>query len=103
MSENAAAWIDLLVKFSKRDIVKIDRVPNFKYGKVHERTKRLIARLINDEQFLMSADFSVVNKLGEGSDVDFSEVNDLNGIYFDYDENDNLWKMVCVNPYVKFE
>lgn len=103
VSENAAAWIDLLVKFSKRDIVKIDRVPNFKYGKVHERTKRLIARLINDEQFLMSADFSVVNKLGEGSDVDFSEVNDLNGIYFDYDENDNLWKMVCVNPYVKFE
>ena len=103
VSENAAAWIDLLVKFSKRDIVKINRVPNFKYGKVYERTKRLIARLINDEQFLMSADFSVVNKLGEGSDVDFSEVNDLNGIYFDYDENDNLWKMICVNPYVKFE
>ncbi|MDD3062970.1 MAG: DEAD/DEAH box helicase [Massilibacteroides sp.] len=103
VSENAAAWIDLLVKFSKRDILKIKRVPNFRYGKVHERTNRLIARLINDEQYLLSPDYSVANKLGEGSDIDFSEVNDLNGIYFDFNEDDKLWKMTCVNPYVKFE
>ena len=103
MSENAASWIDLLVKFSKREIIKIERVPNFKYGKVHKRTKRLIARLINDEQFLLSTDFSVINKIGEDSNVDFSNVNDLNGIYFDYDEKDNLWKMKCINPYIKFE
>lgn len=102
VSENAAAWIDLLVKFSKRDIVTIERIPNFKYGKVHERAKRLIARLIDNEQYLLSPNFSVTNKIGK-SDIDFSEVNNLNGIYFDYDENDNLWKMVCVNPYVKFE
>ncbi|MCW1734597.1 DEAD/DEAH box helicase [Anaerorudis cellulosivorans] len=103
VSENAASWIDLLVKFSKREIIKIERVPNFKYGKVHKRTKRLIARLINDEQFLLSTDFSVINKIGEDSNVDFSNVNDLNGIYFDYDEKDNLWKMKCINPYIKFE
>lgn len=103
VSENAASWIELLVRFSKREFIKIKRVPNFKYGKVHERTQKLMARLINDEQYLLSPDFSVVNKLGEDSDVDFSEVNDLNGIYFDYNENDNLWKMICINPYVKFE
>ena len=102
VSENAAAWIDLLVKFSKRDIVTIERIPNFKYGKVHERAKSLISRLIDGEQYLLSPDFSVINKIGK-SDIDFSEVNNLNGIYFDYDEKDELWKMLCVNPYVKFE
>ncbi len=103
VSENAASWIDLLVRFSKREFVKIKKVPNFTYGKVHERTNRLIARLIDDEQYLLSPDYSVANKLGEGSDIDFSEVNDLNGIYFDFNEDDKLWKMTCVNPYIKFE
>lgn len=102
VSENAASWIDLLVRFSKRDFVKIKKVPNFTYGQVHEQTKRLIARLINNEQYLLSSDFSVINKIGKGSKIDFSEVNKLNGIYFDYDEDDNLWKMTCVNPYVEF-
>ena len=78
-------------------------MPNFTCGKVHEQTKRLIARLINNEQYLLSLDFVVVNKIKENSDIDFSKVNDLNGIYFDYNENDNLWEMTCVNPYIKFE
>ena len=103
VSENAASWIELLVKFSKREFFKIKKVSNFTYGKVHEQTKRLIARLINNEQYLLSLDFSVINKIGKDSNVDFSEVNDLNGIYFDYDVNDNVWKMTCVNPYVQFE
>ena len=102
VSGNAASWIELLVRFSKREFSKIKKVPNFTYGKVHERTKRLIARLINNEQYLLSPDFSVANKIGDGSDIDFSEVNDLSGIYFDYDEKDKLWKMTCMNPYVRF-
>ena len=93
----------LLVKFSKREFFKIKKVPNFTYAKVHEQTKRLIARLINNEQYLLSLDFVVVNKIKENSDIDFSEVNDLNGIYFDFNENDELWEMTCVNPYIKFE
>ena len=103
VSENAASWIDLLVRLSKREYVKINKVSNFTYGKVHERTKRLIARLINNEQYLLSPDFSVTNKIGDGPEIDFSEVNDLNGIYFDYDAKDKLWKMKCINPYVRFE
>jgi hypothetical protein len=103
VSDNAAAWIDLLVNFSKRDVVKIKRVPNFRYGKVHEQTKRLIARWINDEQYLLSADFRIINKIGKDSNVNFSEVNNLNGVFFDYDEEKELWKMRCLNPYVHIE
>ena len=98
VSENAALWIDLLVRFSKRKFIKIKKVPNFRYGKVHKRTKRLMARIINDKQYLVSPNFSVINEIGE-SDIDFSKVSNINGIYFDYDK---LWKITCMNPYVVF-
>lgn len=70
-------------------------------GKVHKRTKRLMARIINDKQYLVSPNFSVINEIGE-SDIDFSKVSNINGIYFDYDEDDKLWKITCMNPYVVF-
>ena len=28
--------------------------------------------------------------------------SNINGIYFDYDEDDKLWKITCMNPYVVF-
>jgi len=102
VSEIAASWIDLLVRFSKREFHKIKKVPNFTFGNVHQNTKRLIARLINEEQYLFSPDFNVIEKISEDSNIDFSEVNKLNGIYFDYVEAEEVWKMNCINPYVKF-
>ena len=59
------------------------------------------ARIINDKQYLVSPNFSVINEIGE-SDIDFSKVSNINGIYFDYDEDDKLWKITCMNPYVVF-
>lgn len=102
VSEIAASWIDLLVRFSKKEFQKIKKVPNFTFGNVHQNTKRLIARLINEEQYLFSPDFNVIEKISEDSNIDFSEVNKLNGIYFDYVEEEEVWKMNCKNPYVKF-
>ncbi len=101
VSETASSWIDLLVRFSKREQLKIIRVSNFTFGDVHKKTHRLIARLINGEQYLFSPDFSVIQQ--DSGDIDFTEVNKINGIYFDYDVNDKVWKMNCTNPYVKFD
>ena len=83
VSENAALWIDLLVRFSKRKFIKIKKVPNFRYGKVHKRTKRLMARIINDKQYLVSPNFSVINEIGE-SDIDFSKVSNICLLYTSY-------------------
>ncbi len=101
VSELASSWIDLLVKFSKREQLKIAKVPNFTFGDVHKKTHRLIARLINGKQYLFSPDFSVIEE--DGGSIDFTEVNKINGIYFDYDERDEVWKMNCTNPYIKFD
>ncbi len=103
VSEIAASWIDLLVRFSKREYQKIKKVPNFTFGDVHQNAKRLIARLINEEQYLLSPEFDVIKKISKDSDIDFSEVNKLNGVYFDYDMEEDVWKMTCVNPYIRFE
>ena len=102
VSETASSWIDLLIRFSKRELLKINKVPNFTFGNVHENTQRLIAKLINEDQYLFSPDFKVLEKISEDCEIDFSEVNKLNGIYFDYNENDKVWKMNCKNPYVRF-
>lgn len=101
VSELASSWINLLVKFSKREQLKITKVPNFTFGDVHEKTHRLIARLINGKQYLFSPDFNVIEE--DGSSIDFTEVNKINGIYFDYDKRDKVWKMNCTNPYIKFD
>tara|TARA_R110002050_G_C8950315_1_gene513282 strand:- start:290 stop:3646 length:3357 start_codon:yes stop_codon:yes gene_type:complete len=101
VSELASSWINLLVKFSKRELQKITSVPNFTFGDVHKKTHRLIARLINGKQYLFSPDFNVIEK--DGGSIDFTEVNKINGIYFDYDVNDKVWKMNCTNPYIKFD
>ena len=101
ISDIGASWIDLLVRFSKRESTKVKRISNFTFGDIHEKTQRLIARLINEEQYLMSTDFGVIEKISNTPDIDFSKVNELNGIYFDYDNEGKVWKMICVNPYIK--
>lgn len=100
ISDIGSSWIDLLVRFSKRESTKIKKISNFTFGNIHEKTQRLIARLINEEQYLMSTDFSVIEKILNTPDFDFSKFNELNGIYFDYDNEEKVWKMICVNPYI---
>jgi len=101
ISDIGSSWIDLLVRFSKRESTKVKRISNFTFGDIHEKTQRLIARLINEEQYLMSTDFCVIEKISNIPGIDFSKVNELNGIYFDYDNEGKVWKMICVNPYLK--
>lgn len=103
VSEVSSSWLDLLVKFSRKEGVKIKRISDFTFGKVHKQVDRLIARLINQEQYLLSTDFSYIQKITNTSDFDFSSVSELNGIYFDYDVVEEVWKMVSVNPYIKID
>ena len=37
------------------------------------------------------------------SEIDFSSVNNLIGVFFDYDEIDKIWKMNNLNPYLNFK
>ena len=102
LSNEAFEWIALLVKYSKREITSLKSIPDFTFNNKHKITNRLIAKEINGIQYLMSVDLTLIEDIS-GSEIDFSSANNINGVFFDYDENDNLWKMININPYVKFE
>lgn len=102
ISEGAFKWLVLLSKFSKREISILQTVHNFTFPDKHKITTRLLAKKINGIQYLASPDYKLIEDIS-ASDIDFSSVNDVNGVFFDYDESDGLWKMINLNPYLKFE
>jgi replicative superfamily II helicase len=102
LSSEAYQWIELLSKFSKRETIVLKPVSNFTFGDNHNLTSRLAAKKINGKQYLVSPDFKVIEAISE-SGIDFSSVNDVIGVYFDYDENDEVWKMISLNPYLTFK
>lgn len=102
VSDNSAEWLQLLSKFSKRETKLLKEIDDFTlYKEINEKTSRLIARKIDGRQFLISPDFSVMHD-DSGGDIDFSPINNINGVFFDYYPEDEVWKMVNTNPHIKF-
>lgn len=99
-SKETAEWIDLLVIFSGNKSLIIDQFPKFKFGDVHNETKVLVAKRISNKQYLVSPDLSFIKEIAK-SDIDFSPVNDISGIFFKYNEILESWEMVVENPYVE--
>ncbi|SFT71667.1 DEAD/DEAH box helicase [Algoriphagus locisalis] len=102
LSPEAHQWLVLLSKFSKRETTVLKPISNFTFGDQHNYTKRLVAKIINGKQYLISLDFKIIEDVSE-SDIDFSSVNDTIGVYFDFDEEDEVWKMTNLNPYLTFK
>ncbi|WP_412468755.1 DEAD/DEAH box helicase [Pedobacter sp. KLB.chiD] len=99
VSEATEEWLAILRKASTQDRLKIKRVSNFEFGKIHEKTDVLIAQIINGKKFLISPDVGFVYQ-GWGS-IDFMPAVNKSGIIFRYDESDNLWFMESLNPYIE--
>ena len=100
VSATCKEWIELLFHLTNTKVQTVDDISNFEFKGVHKFTETLIAKEINGKQHLVSPDFSYIKEI-KGSDIDFSSVNKVSGIFFQYDKEDNLWKMVIENPYVQ--
>ncbi len=100
VSENTASWIDLLTKFAVAKTTKIDIVDDFRLAGVSEKTKRLIAKKVNGQQYLLSPDLQYIQSVNH--DI-FNGINSLDGIYFDYNESKNTWEITNKNPYIKID
>lgn len=101
LGKEAAEWINLLLKYSKKEITILERIPSFTFAKAYEETNRLIAKKLHGKQYLMSPDCSYISEVSEGS-IDFTSVNDTNGVYFDYDNQNKVWKLINLNPNLTF-
>lgn len=102
VSETTSKWLVLLSKFSKRESITLKPIPNFTFGETHNYSNRLIAKEINGKQYLTSPDFKVIEDIST-STINFTPVNNVVGVFFDYDANDEVWKMTNLNPYLKFD
>lgn len=92
-------WIELLDKNKQSPVTYIDSI-SFKFGNVHEITELLLAKQINDKQYLLSPDFSFIQTITT-NEIDFGHVNKVNGIFFEYNVGQNQWNMVNHNPYLE--
>lgn len=92
-------WIELLFVMSRRKIQTIENIPYFGFGNAYEKTETLIAKEINGKQHLLSPDYSYIQEVS-GGEIDFASVNNVSGVFFHYDKEDMVWKMIVENPYL---
>lgn len=100
VTENTAHWLDLLSNTANRRKIKISKIPNFTFGKVHEQTRTLFAKKINGKLYLISPDYKFMQEMTE-DDIDFSEIANVPGIRLRYSTHRKEWRMKVINPYVE--
>jgi hypothetical protein len=100
VSPTSQEWVDLLFRMTTKKVQYIDNIPVFKFKDVHKQTEILIAKEINGKQYLLSPNYSFIQDVS-GCDIDFGMVNKATGVFFRYDKEDEIWKMVIENPYLR--
>lgn len=98
LSKHSCEWLDLLSSYTKREIQKINPI-FFKFGNIHEKSKTLMCRTIAGQQYLISPDYSVIEKIKK-TNVDFSNISNKEGVYFKYNRNKEYWELDIKNPYI---
>ena len=93
-------WIDLLSVFHEEKRLIKNLVSEFTITDIHNHTDTLIPQKINGEQYLISPDLKVVEKITK-SNIDFSSVSEVSGIFYKYDSEKKVWRIVNDNPYIK--
>lgn len=101
VSETCYEWIELLFNLTSIRVQTVEKIPDFRFEGVHNQTQILLAKEINGKQYLVSPDFSFTKEVN--TVIDFSSINKVPGAYFIYDYDDELWKMMIENPYIKIK
>ena len=100
VSDHCSEWIDMLNLIANTKIKVIRGITNFTYNIDTEITNVLIAKMIKGEQHLVSPDLSLANKI-DSPDIDFSEINELQGVFFKYQPKEGVWEMMIDNPHIR--
>lgn len=92
-------WIKLLSVFSAKKTKKINAIPNFRTTNFHQNANTMIVKQVSWEIYMMSPDLSVIEKI-DWTDNYFSEIYNVNWIYFIYNKNWGYWEMQNKNPHL---
>ena len=100
LSEHSLHWLDLLFASEKGDELSVTRVVNFTADIQSNHGDILLVKRIKDKLFLTSPNFEVAHDIS-GSVIDFSEVCDVPGIFFRFNQRRGEWQMKIDNPYIR--
>ncbi|MGJ1322492.1 DEAD/DEAH box helicase [Sphingobacterium faecium] len=92
-------WLELLSRYSSNAVTSIKRPEAFVFGKTHEKTKVLVAKIINGRKYLMNPDLTFIYE-GWG-DLDFHSLSNRPGVQFIYNAKRKDWVLDNDNPYLQ--
>lgn len=103
LSERGKAWVEILkAEHNIKQAYKISPISSFSIkGDKHGLTMFKV-RIIDGEKYFISLDLDTVIAM-KPSKIDFSQVEQLKGIYFKHDRESDKYKMRVLNPYINVE
>lgn len=101
VSDITKEWLEMLQRYSTKNISKITRIAPFTFPDVHMETRTLLAKQINGRKYLLSPDLSF--RYEGWGDIYFDDVADVPGISFVYNEITHHWDMINSDPYIIIE
>jgi len=99
VSPQTAEWIELMSKLNDAKKTSVPEITSFNFASGDKPSDILIAKEINGKQYLISPDLKVIKDVT--TDIDFSSINNIHGVYFEYNENENSYQMKSDNPHVR--
>jgi hypothetical protein len=103
ISDLAKEWMKTLTNETQLNLKTVVKLPNFYFKKsADEVPDILFCRKYKDHVYLCSDDMTYKRIVNDNNNLKFSEVADMPGVYFEK-ADENLWKMVNVNPYVEID
>lgn len=103
LSERGKAWVEILkAEHNIKQAYKISPISSFSIkGDKHGLTMFKV-RIIDGEKYFISLDLDTVIAM-KPSKIDFSQVEQLKGIYFKHDRESDKYEMRVLNPYINVE
>ena len=103
LSERGKAWVEILkAEHNIKQAYKISPISSFSIkGDKHGLTMFKV-RIIDGEKYFISLNLDTVIAM-KPSKIDFSQVEQLKGIYFKHDRESDKYKMRVLNPYINVE
>lgn len=98
VSDIAQQWLELLTNSSDKKRVVIRKIENFELNVGQNHGDILIAKNVNNKQYLVSDDYQKIYEVNIG--IDFNQVNDVFGVYFQFSQRIGKWQMKVENPNV---
>ena len=100
LSERTKAWIEILRENNNRkNSHRVIQIPSFSITNNKNDMDIFKVRTINGQRYFMSLDLDTVMSF-KGSEIDFTQIDRLKGIYFKQDTSTKIYDMIVLNPYL---